>query len=486
MKIYEIEERDALLPALMNIWEASVKATHHFLSEAEIEHIKAYVPQAIKGVEHLIIAEHESGIPVAFMGMENDRLEMLFLSPEERGKGIGKKLIRYGIENYGIQEVTVNEQNPQAVGFYEYMGFVAYKRTEYDEEGDPYPLLYMKLSDASDLRKKRKINFAVIGTNVITDTFLEAADKVPEFQLKGVYSRTMEKAEAFARKHGADLTFDNLSDLAESKEIDAVYVSSPNSLHALQTIQMLNGGKHVLCEKSIASNQYEFEQMEKAALKNRKVLLEAMRSVYSPGFVAIRENLPKLGTIRRVSFQYCQYSSRYDNFKNGIIENAFNPKFSNGALMDIGVYCVHPMTALFGMPEKIMSNSLKLENGVEAQGTILLQYGGMQGECIYSKIANSRIPSQIQGEDATMIIREIPNPQVVEIYYRDGRMERLEIPESPNNMHYEVQEFIRLIENEEIEHPYLEYSRMEMQLMDEVRRQQGIVFPADEERKIIK
>ena len=483
MKIYEVEERDTLLPVLMNIWESSVKATHHFLSDAEIDHIKAYVPQAIEGVEHLITAEDESGTPIAFMGTENARLEMLFLAPEERGKGIGKKLIQYGIKNYGIREVTVNEQNPQAVGFYEHMGFEAYKRTDYDEEGNPYPLLYMKLSNLYHSHKKRKIRFAVIGTNVITDKFLEAAKKVPEFQLKGVYSRTMEKAEAYAGKHGADLTFDNLSDLAVSKEIDAVYVASPNSRHASQTIQMLNGGKHVLCEKSIASNQYEFEQMEKAALKNRKVLLEAMRSVYSPGFEAIRENLHKLGTIRRASFQYCQYSSRYDNFKKGIIENAFNPEFSNGALMDIGVYCVHPMAALFGMPKKIISNSMKLENGVEAQGTILAQYEGMQGECVYSKIANSKIPSQIQGEEATMVIREIPNPQNVEIYYRDGRVEHLDIPESTNNMHYEVQEFIRLIENEEVEHSYLEYSRMEMQIMDEVRRQQAIIFPADEKIK---
>lgn len=79
------------------------------------------------------------------MGIENNRLEMLFLSPSERGKGLGKQLMQFGIQNYGIQEVTVNEQNPQAVGFYEHLGFEAYKRSEYDEEGNPYPLLYMKL-----------------------------------------------------------------------------------------------------------------------------------------------------------------------------------------------------------------------------------------------------------------------------------------------------------------------------------------------------
>ena len=101
---------------------------------------------AIENVEYLIIAEKEFGEPVAFMGIDSNRLEMLFLSPEARGKGLGKRLLQYGIETYNIQELTVNEQNPQAVGFYEHMGFQTYKRTDHDEEGNPYPLLYMRLS----------------------------------------------------------------------------------------------------------------------------------------------------------------------------------------------------------------------------------------------------------------------------------------------------------------------------------------------------
>ena len=143
MKLYEVADRNQpLLDALLDIWERSVRATHLFLSDAEVKSIKDYVPQALKSVEQLIVAETEQ--PIAFMGVQNGRLEMLFLAPEERGKGIGKRLLQYGIENYGIIELTVNEQNPQAVGFYEHMGFETYKRTELDEEGDPYPLLYMR------------------------------------------------------------------------------------------------------------------------------------------------------------------------------------------------------------------------------------------------------------------------------------------------------------------------------------------------------
>ena len=146
MNIYEVQTRTpALVEKLLTVWEESVRATHLFLSDAGIAQIKEYVPQALNGVAHLIVAEKEQDVPAAFMGVQGGRLEMLFLSPAERGKGLGKRLLRAGIENYGVLEVTVNEQNPQAVGFYEHLGFKTYKRTDHDEEGNPYPLLYMRL-----------------------------------------------------------------------------------------------------------------------------------------------------------------------------------------------------------------------------------------------------------------------------------------------------------------------------------------------------
>lgn len=79
------------------------------------------------------------------MGVENQILEMLFIDPDERGKGLGRKLLQLGISDYAVKELTVNEQNPQAKGFYEHMGFEVYKRTDTDEQGGPYPLLYMRL-----------------------------------------------------------------------------------------------------------------------------------------------------------------------------------------------------------------------------------------------------------------------------------------------------------------------------------------------------
>lgn len=148
MNIYEISDRTPLLERqLTALWERSVKATHLFLTDSEIAEIRKEVPQAIREVPHLLTAERTPGVPAAFLGVEGQILAMLFVEPEERGKGLGRRLVQEGIDRYGIREVTVNEQNPQAKGFYERVGFRVFRRTELDEQGRPYPLLYMRLPD---------------------------------------------------------------------------------------------------------------------------------------------------------------------------------------------------------------------------------------------------------------------------------------------------------------------------------------------------
>lgn len=153
MKIREVGKPDRtenIIDTLLRVWESSVKATHAFLTEVEIDKIKSYVPHAMRSVRYLAVAQNEIGAAVAFIGIEGRRIEMLFVAPEERGKGIGRSLVKYAEENFEANEVTVNEQNVRAVGFYEHLGFEAYKRTELDEQGDAYPLLYMRFKRAND------------------------------------------------------------------------------------------------------------------------------------------------------------------------------------------------------------------------------------------------------------------------------------------------------------------------------------------------
>ena len=151
-EIKKSERSENFVAKLLEIWEKSVQATHAFLSEEEILKIKEYVPGAICNVESLLVlfdksenSEKSNFRPLGFMGIENKKIEMLFLSPDARGKGFGKRLVQRGIEIFSAEEVTVNEQNPKAKGFYEHLGFKTYKTSTTDEQGNPYPIAWMKL-----------------------------------------------------------------------------------------------------------------------------------------------------------------------------------------------------------------------------------------------------------------------------------------------------------------------------------------------------
>ncbi len=145
--IREVSQRSPeLICQLTAVWESSVRATHHFLTEDDIQAIAREVPEALAAVPHLAAASL-NGTPVGFLGADGQRLEMLFLSPASRGRGLGRRLVEWGVRQYGIREVCVNEQNPQALGFYERLGFCSYKRTELDGQGRPFPLLYLRRED---------------------------------------------------------------------------------------------------------------------------------------------------------------------------------------------------------------------------------------------------------------------------------------------------------------------------------------------------
>jgi scyllo-inositol 2-dehydrogenase (NADP+) len=325
------------------------------------------------------------------------------------------------------------------------------------------------------------VRFGVVGTNWITERFLDAASKVKDFKLTAVYSRTEEKAKEFARKYGVETIFTNMEEMAESDVIDAVYIASPNILHSRQSIIFLESGKNVLCEKPIASNSKELTDMIKAARSNNVLLMEAMKTTFIPAFRSIKENLHKVGKVRRFVSVKNQYSSRYDAYREGTVLNAFKPELANGALMDIGIYCIVPVISLFGRPESINSQGILLETGADGEGTIVFKYKDMEAVAMYSKITNSTIPSEIQGEDGSIIIDSVSDPKKVEIHYRDGTVEDISQDQEDNAMYYEVCEFIDLLQRGETESSLQSFRLSEdtTAILDEARKQIGIQFPSD-------
>lgn len=335
-----------------------------------------------------------------------------------------------------------------------------------------------------------KIRFGVIGTNNITDWVIAGGRQDERFELTAVCSRTQERADEFAAKHNIPHTFTSLEEMAESDVVDAIYIATPNYCHAHQAVTCMNHGKHVLCEKPFASNAAEVREMIAAAERNGVTLMEAMISTLNPNFKILKDRLKDLGTIRRYFASYCQYSSRYDKFKEGIVLNAFKPELSNGAVMDIGIYTIYPMIALFGRPESIDAKGVVLSSGADGQGAVNFGYEGMNATVLYSKIANSFLPSEIEGEAGNLIIDQIHIARNVDFVPRvptgQGKSQK-DIRQSVgteldhSEYYYEIREFIDLVleGRQESATNTWDTSLATIEVIDEIRRQLGVSYPAD-------
>ena len=200
------------------------------------------------------------------------------------------------------------------------------------------------------------MRLGVVGTNFVTDWLLEAASEVPEIEVQAVFSRKQETGDAFAQKHHIPEVYTDYEAFLNSS-IDIVYIATPTYAHCGQTLKALKHKKHVLCEKVMAVNEREVHSMIDCAKENQVVLLEAMRPDFDPVLQVIQDNLPRIGTLRRVTMEFCQYSSRYDKYRAGEILNAFNPALSNASIMDIGVYCIHSLVHLLGAPKSVSAAS---------------------------------------------------------------------------------------------------------------------------------
>ena len=333
-------------------------------------------------------------------------------------------------------------------------------------------------------------NFAVIGTSKITDAFIDAARQDARFNLIAVYSRHPETAQVFAAKHNIKHYFTDLTLLANSELIDAVYIASPNSFHAQQSITMLNAGKHVLCEKPIAINCSELAKMTAAAKNNNVTFMEAMLVTFLPNYQQIKNHVKKLGEIRKYHASFCQLSSRYPAYLQGKKPNTFNLDFGNGALMDIGIYPLYLAIDLFGLPTEINSQSYKLPTGVDGYGDLLMNYssgennnnqGHLQAHISYSKLSNGTNICELQGENGHLTWQHSSLFNEVTLHLNDGSSQTLTLAQTENRMTYELSHFINLIEsniNESTINSW-QLSQQVLSVIEQARQQQAIIYPAD-------
>ena len=349
------------------------------------------------------------------------------------------------------------------------------------------------------------LRIATVGTGVIVDWFLEALSQTEGIELVGAYSRSLEKARAWGEERGARLFFDSLDDLAACPDIDAVYVASPNALHMPYAKVFLAAGKHVLAEKPLASNLREAEEAFALAHERGVVLMEAMRNIHGSDFFAIRDALPELGNIRSATLRFAKVSSRVPALMAGKLTNTFNPQMAGGALMDIGVYCVAPMVALWGAPQRVMAMGTTFDASsigadsrwplVELAGEALCDYGDFVVNLSWGKVGDNHIPSQVMGTEATLTVDSISQPHHIEIIRPsqveggygsgDGVAEPISFTPDAGTMSAEVADFVACctdsVEGAQKAAAFERISLDTLAVMDLIRTQIGTRFPADEQ-----
>ncbi|SON51877.1 Gfo/Idh/MocA family protein [Vibrio tapetis] len=324
------------------------------------------------------------------------------------------------------------------------------------------------------------IKLGIIGTNWITDSFIRAALASGQFELVSVYSRSADKGREFAKQYNADVTvFDDFNDFCQDTKTQAVYVASPNSLHCEQSIALLTAKKHVICEKPLGSNLSQVEAMYNTAQANNVVLFEAFKTPYLPNFGQLRNSLSEIAPLRKVLFNYCQYSSRYQKYLNGENPNTFNPEFSNGSIMDIGYYCVASAIELFGEPTSIFASADLLPSGVDGHGSVLMSYAGFDVMIAHSKVSNSSILSEVQGEKGALSIAHLSEAKQVTLHMNAEPAKDLTIESDELSMRYEAEHFALQIKNGEMDEAAVGRSLITARVITKIRKQTGVIFPAD-------
>ena len=288
------------------------------------------------------------------------------------------------------------------------------------------------------------LTLATIGTSQITKNLADAVSRVPGVRIGCVYSRDEGRAAEFAAQLGVGSSASDLDAVLGDPGIDAIYVASPNSVHAAQAAQALRAGKHVLVEKPAVTDLADWDALVSLAAQNGVVVLEAIRTRFDPGLAAVAELLPTVGVLRKVSLRYEKRSSRYDQVLAGEVPNIFDPRFGGGALNDLGIYVIHALLSLLGPPDHVVAMNVPIRTGVDGLGTILASYPGFVADLHYSKITSPEQPSVIQGEDGVITIDAIDAPR--SITCDDGAEQRTTTVDAPPNpMEGEVRRFADLV-----------------------------------------
>ena len=325
-----------------------------------------------------------------------------------------------------------------------------------------------------------KVRFGIVGTGTIAHRFAEAIKNVPEAELVAVASRTSENAEKFGDEFNIPVRFAGYEKMAQSDLIDAAYIAVPHSGHIECSCLMMRGGKHVICEKPMAVNTREAEEMFSCAKENNVLLMEAMWARLVPGTIKLLELVKNgvLGEIRGVEGKFC-----YTMDEDEMDHHVFKPENGGGSLLDVGVYGLNFASWYLGKDVESISAQSDFYNGTDSHTCAILKYkNGAIADLSSATLLRKPNEGYVYGTKGYAHVNRFYAPQEIELVLNDGKREKIATPYKGNGFEEQIAHFCECVSNGLTESPVVTH-RQTLYItkqMDEIRKIVGVTYPQDE------
>lgn len=248
------------------------------------------------------------------------------------------------------------------------------------------------------------MNIGIVGTGSIAHTMAKEFARLVTMPVVAVYSRSADTGAAMAHEFHIPKVYTEYDEMLADSEVELVYIATPNSLHFEQAKAALLAGKHVLCEKPIVPTVAQLDELLSLAKERNLHLLEAITTINQPNYVLATMFAKEIGDIKAVSCTFCQYSSRYDAFMKGQTPPVFDPAYCGGALMDLNIYNIYFVVALFGDPKAVHYYPNRHANGIDTSGILILEYPDFVCQCTAAKDCSAHNSAQIIGTEGSILI----------------------------------------------------------------------------------
>ena len=322
------------------------------------------------------------------------------------------------------------------------------------------------------------VKFGVIGAGRIANVFATSMKVTSNGQLQAVASRNLKRAEDFKEKYGFEKAYGSYQALYEDSSVDCIYVATPHGLHYEQMMEILDYGKHILCEKPFTLNHKQAQAVFKKAKEKKLFVMEAMWTRFLPVIKAVKQKVDEgmIGTIKHLEATF-----HFNPEKNNE-DRLFKRELGGGALLDIGIYPITFANLFLGRPNEVSSEVRMYKTGVDLEETITYHYDTAQAVLKASLDKEDKRDAVIIGSKGTIIVPRFWEAQKAMVYDTNNHLlETIEYKHEAAGFEYEIQEVINCIQNGKLESGIMPASETIeiLKQMDNLRQSWGLTYPQE-------